>query len=345
MFAKLPKVGIVVSNYNYRNFIGDCIDSIFSQTYPYLDVVIIDDRSTDDSDFVIQDLRKKYNFKYQINPENSGQTVSLRNGVRALDIDAHFVHFIDADDVLLKTCIEDLVNMFLSVGLGYPFVYGLGNYIDEYGQRIAGQTHFTGKEQNIEDSSIVLVKPSLHKFPEYPIQATTSGIMFRKTAASLLLEHPESAKLRICTDGLLVNSLFYLAGSAYINKTIYNYRLHGNNNFLDVSVIGGLNANHSANLELHRTVLNLTRSLIRENIVKKEFIYFTSNFCSEKEFVQLGYKPKHISKVRSLGRVDYSKKINRYDKVAFALKKACKLHSPQKNILGFDFSSVKYTVF
>ena len=48
-----PLVSIVVNNYNYEAYVGRAIESALSQTYPEIDVVVVDDGSTDRSRYVI----------------------------------------------------------------------------------------------------------------------------------------------------------------------------------------------------------------------------------------------------------------------------------------------------
>lgn len=344
MAARLPKVGIVVSNYNYGTFLEECLASVKAQTYPNLDVVVVDDQSSDNSNELITRLQDVYNFKYQRNKENSGQTITLRNGLRALDPNTQFVHFLDADDVLLPNCIDDLVNVFLSIAPSYTFVFGLGNYIDEHSQLVAGQTHFFSNSKHESHDGINLLDPSSIKFPDYPIQATTSGIMFRKTAASMILEHEKSAGLRICTDGLLVHCLFYISGAAFINKTVYNYRLHGRNNFVNVSVFGEMRNDPAADRELQKTVVEICRSLIKtQKINKVTNVHFLKNYCSESELIELGYKEKQIKRLRSLQRYDKAIYPSRMEKIVFASRKRLGLFSSRRNIFGLEVANSSET--
>ena len=53
MRSKPRTVSIVVTNYNYGRFIGQCLDSVMAQTYPHVECIVVDDGSTDDSRDVI----------------------------------------------------------------------------------------------------------------------------------------------------------------------------------------------------------------------------------------------------------------------------------------------------
>lgn len=48
-----PLVSIIINNYNYARFLSDAIDSSLAQTYPYIEVIVVDDGSTDNSRDII----------------------------------------------------------------------------------------------------------------------------------------------------------------------------------------------------------------------------------------------------------------------------------------------------
>lgn len=73
---EIKKVSVVIPNYNYANYIEERINSILEQTYPIYELIILDDKSTDDSVDVIKKIIKKLDkdikVKLIVNEENSG---------------------------------------------------------------------------------------------------------------------------------------------------------------------------------------------------------------------------------------------------------------------------------
>jgi len=73
---KLPLVSIVTPAYNAERFIEDTIKSVMNQTYPYIEHIIIDDGSTDETPKILQKFEKLYNLKW-FSKKNEGQAVTL----------------------------------------------------------------------------------------------------------------------------------------------------------------------------------------------------------------------------------------------------------------------------
>lgn len=103
-----PLVTVIVPCYNYGKYLEEAVDSILKQTYPRINIAIIDDGSTDDSKLIAAELvRQNSNIKY-IYQKNNG-IVSVRN--KALDIArGEYIIQLDADDTLPKNYIEEVVN-------------------------------------------------------------------------------------------------------------------------------------------------------------------------------------------------------------------------------------------
>lgn len=101
-------VSIIVPVYNVRDYIEKCIESILNQTYTNLEIVLIDDGSTDDSleiceRYVCKDKRIKLFHK-----KNSGLADTRNFGLNV--ISGKYVCFVDSDDYITTYCIEALVN-------------------------------------------------------------------------------------------------------------------------------------------------------------------------------------------------------------------------------------------
>lgn len=100
-------VSIIIPVYNVSEYIGQCFDSILGQTYKDIEVIAIDDGSTDNSLDIINMYKDKfYNMKILIQ-ENKGQAEARNIGLK--NANGEFILFIDADDFLNESMIEKLV--------------------------------------------------------------------------------------------------------------------------------------------------------------------------------------------------------------------------------------------
>jgi glycosyltransferase involved in cell wall biosynthesis len=99
-----PLVTIVITSYNYARCVGDAIASALGQTYRNLDVLVLDNASTDDSLAVISSFRDE-RLRVVVHPENIGIQRNHNYGIR--EARGAFVVFLSADDMLLPTLVED----------------------------------------------------------------------------------------------------------------------------------------------------------------------------------------------------------------------------------------------
>jgi glycosyltransferase involved in cell wall biosynthesis len=88
-----PLVSVVISNHNYARFLDTCIDSVLGQTYRNIEVILVDDGSTDDSRSVLERYAGRVRAIFQ---PNGGQAAAMSRGVSESTGD--FVSLLDSDD-------------------------------------------------------------------------------------------------------------------------------------------------------------------------------------------------------------------------------------------------------
>ena len=88
-------VDIVIDNYNYGAYLAEAIESACRQTHPHVNVIVVDDGSTDDSRQILSEYEDRVSVVLK---ENGGQASALNAGMALCEGDV--VMFLDADDVL-----------------------------------------------------------------------------------------------------------------------------------------------------------------------------------------------------------------------------------------------------
>lgn len=97
-------VSVILPAYNAESFIFDAIDSVLTQTYKNLELIIIDDGSTDNTASIISNYK---GIRY-LHQQNSGAATARNHGISVAK--GKFIAFIDADDLWLPEKIEEQVN-------------------------------------------------------------------------------------------------------------------------------------------------------------------------------------------------------------------------------------------
>ena len=92
----LPKVSVLIPCYNAEKYVGETLESVFRQTWPELEVIVVDDGSTDRSADVIRSFARP-NLRL-IQQANRGQTTALN--VCCSQATGEFVQYLDADDLI-----------------------------------------------------------------------------------------------------------------------------------------------------------------------------------------------------------------------------------------------------
>jgi glycosyltransferase involved in cell wall biosynthesis len=103
MTSSTPKVSVIIPAYSAAKFVGAALDSVFAQTFPHYEVVVVNDGSPDTAE--LEDVLKAYEGRIEyITQENRGLSGARNTGIRAAR--GEFVAFLDADDLWVPTYLE-----------------------------------------------------------------------------------------------------------------------------------------------------------------------------------------------------------------------------------------------
>ncbi|MFJ7827546.1 glycosyltransferase [Psychrobacillus sp. NPDC096623] len=101
------QVSIIVPVYNAELYLNDCIQSIINQTYKNIEVILINDGSTDTSGFICDDFANIDSRIKVIHQSNSGPSISRNIGIQLAQ--GKYIQFVDSDDTIDSIMTEKLV--------------------------------------------------------------------------------------------------------------------------------------------------------------------------------------------------------------------------------------------
>lgn len=102
------KISIVIPVYNTDQYLPKCIDSVLNQTHKNLEIILVDDGSTDKSAEICDIYLKKDNRIQVIHQKNSGSANALNNGIKIAT--GKFLGFVDSDDYIETDMYETLLD-------------------------------------------------------------------------------------------------------------------------------------------------------------------------------------------------------------------------------------------
>ena len=217
-----PLVSIIINNYNYSDYVTEAIESAIHQSYPFTEIIVVDDGSTDQSREVILPYRNEIIPLFK---ENGGQASAMNLGFKASKGDV--ILFLDADDYLSPKAVEKAVDA-LRDGRAVK-VHWLLQKIQN-GNKVSNSTlpDNTLAEGNLK-AQLIKMGPSHSGGP--PHGPPNSGNAWARWYLEKILPIPEPA-----FKGGADNYLFVLAPLfgeiRAIHEPLGYYRIHGKNNTL-----------------------------------------------------------------------------------------------------------------
>lgn len=106
----IPLICLIIPVYNVRPYIKKCLDSVVNQTYKNLNIMIIDDGSTDGSGKICDTFADKYSNITVFHTVNRGLSAARNYGLDHINPETEYIAFIDSDDWMEKDAIQKLYN-------------------------------------------------------------------------------------------------------------------------------------------------------------------------------------------------------------------------------------------
>jgi predicted O-linked N-acetylglucosamine transferase (SPINDLY family)/glycosyltransferase involved in cell wall biosynthesis len=227
-----------VTNYNYGHYVEACLNSLFKQTSPADEIIVVNDGSTDGS----ADILAQFNDVKVIDQPNGGQAAAFNTGFAASTSD--IVIFVDADDKLHPSAIQVIRRLWThdisALSYGLSMIDGQGESVGQYAM-------------DLPDIDLL---PRLLSQLAIPFMPTT-GNAFRREAIEWAFPLP-TEQWRISADALLIRAAVLAAPVRHVRQVLGAYRVHGQNNYFRAEVSGPWKANRGLR-DIARTGLDLIK--------------------------------------------------------------------------------------
>lgn len=105
----MRKITAIVPIYNVEQYLKKCLDSLLAQTFPFYEIILVDDGSKDSSGKIAEEYAEKFGMIKVIHQENQGLSAARNTGLNSLTGD--YVMFVDSDDYISLDMNEKLMNL------------------------------------------------------------------------------------------------------------------------------------------------------------------------------------------------------------------------------------------
>lgn len=284
-------VSVIIPAYNIGDYIGRCLDSIISQTYKNLEIIVVDDGSRDHTGEILYNYAKKDRRIKVIHKENGGVSSARNKGIEVAEGD--YIGFIDGDDLIEPEMYKILVDLLEEENAdiahcGYQMVFP--DRVDYY--------HNTGKKkiQTTEEGLKDLLSGEIIE----------PGLVNKLYKKELIKNCRLDETVKINEDLLMNYQLFKLSQkSVYYDITPYSYMIRS-------SSATGVNSLITKREDSLRVLNQIKDDCINNNLlptIYKRYIYLLMAICRDdlKDRLYMEYQKKQRKQLKKELKTDIFK--------------------------------------
>ena len=215
------KITVIVPVYNVENYLNKCLDSIIKQTYKNLEIIVVNDGSTDNSGTICREYAQKDDRIVYIEKENGGISDARNAGLDRMT--GTYVTFVDSDDWVELDYVETLYKKIIE----YQADIVVGNYYSFNESEGMFYFHILGDSYYEKVYDNISIFENLYESQEMKNFALISA--WGKLYKAGLFEQLRFDIGKLGEDGYLNQKIYLLAEKiVYIHKGIYSYRIRNN---------------------------------------------------------------------------------------------------------------------
>ena len=205
-------ISVIVPVYNVESYLEECVESIINQTYKNLEIILVDDGSTDNSSKICDDFSKKDTRIKVIHKENGGIGKARNSGVELAT--GEYFAFIDSDDCIKETFIEELYKLLKETDSDIAGCRFYGN--------VPNTTDYVYPKES-EDYNFITDSEGIMKrlYNDMGVFCVVWNKLYKK---DIIKKHPFT-DVKIAEDAYIMREYMFEAKKiAWTSKALYMYR-------------------------------------------------------------------------------------------------------------------------
>ena len=211
------KITVIVPVYNVENYLNKCLDSLINQTYKNLEIIVINDGSTDNSGEICQEYAQKDNRITYVEQKNGGLSDARNAGLERMT--GSYVTFVDSDDWVEPNYVEVLHNKLI----GYQADIAIGNYYSYNEDEAMYYFHVNSESYYEKLYDNISIFENLYDAKQMKSFSLISA--WGKLYKAELFDYIRFDKGKLGEDGYINQKLYLLVQKViYINQGLYAYR-------------------------------------------------------------------------------------------------------------------------
>lgn len=248
-------ITIIVPAYNVEKYLKKCLESIINQTYKNLEIILVDDGSTDNSGRICDEYAEKDDRIIVIHQENAGVSSARNKGIEIAK--GEYIGFVDGDDYIEENMYEVLYKNLIQ----FDVDISMCNYYIVKNNQKSFHKHDIKKGILINDKKEFLELLNLNYY---------RGFLWNKLFKTKMLKQIRLKEdIYVCEDLLLIVQIFNNCERYYFdNNCYYNYVIRENS-----AIRGKIDSRKFTVLNAYREITGILREY--EDIkIKYEFVFF-----------------------------------------------------------------------
>ena len=212
MLGSSHKVSVIVPVYNSEKFLRDSLESVLNQTYSDIEIIAVNDGSSDKSQEILDQFSEKITI---ITQNNQGLASALNSGIKAMN--GNWFKWFSPDDIMYDDAIENLIYTAKNVDEN-TIIYSNWDIINEEGKKLRSFSETNYNDLDIFDFNTRLLDGQQINVNTalIPTSLFSKGLKMNTSINSILIDYEIFLR-----SGLLYKTKFYL-----VEKPLIKFRVH-----------------------------------------------------------------------------------------------------------------------